>query len=67
MSPIERGQARNIKGSPNDTASPVANQQSGKSSSGNERNRILHVTSTPIKFNLDEDFPPVGSQTISAR
>ena len=60
MSPIGRVQARN-------TTSPVANHHSGHSSDSNERSKVPHVTSTPVKFNIDEDFPPVGSQNISAR
>jgi hypothetical protein len=67
MSPIARVHGRNIKESPHETLSPLANHHSGNSSDGNERNRVVHVTSTPVKFNLDEDFPPVGSQNISAR
>ena len=67
MSPIERVQSRKVKESPNINDSPVANQHSGNSSDGSERSKVLHVTSTPVKFNLDEDFPPVSSQNISAR
>jgi hypothetical protein len=64
MSPIVRVQGRNIKESPHEE---ISNHHSGNSSDGNERNRVVHVTSTPVKFNLDEDFPPVGSQNTSAR
>ena len=67
MSPIERVQSKKVKESPNINDSPVANQHSGNSSDGSERSKVLHVTSTPVKFNLDEDFPPVSSQNISAR
>ena len=65
-SPIERVSAKNVKKSPNNSAS-VAGRHSGNSSDGNERVKAPHVTSTPIKFNLDEDFPPVSSHSASSR
>lgn len=47
--------------------SPPVKNQSHNSSGGSVARDVSQVTSTPVKFNLDEDFPPVSLQKSSKR